>query len=165
MSNAFKASIAVLAVSACSTTPSFSDPKSGRIDPPPAPLNYVASFPKDRWVFGRLLWRSPEACTANGCEAAYNAAPLFLLVSKQQLCCGSPGYSLMIQANVQDCPSVTYYVVASKDVERLKEDKVAFVARKVRSLASSIVSACKAPDGAAIPTEPLKLLFEQSDNG
>ena len=61
------------------------DPPSRQIDPPPGPQDYIAAFPPNRWVFGKLLWQGREACTKDYCEAAYNAQPLSLLVQKEKV--------------------------------------------------------------------------------
>ncbi|NUQ19031.1 MAG: hypothetical protein HOP95_11390 [Sphingomonas sp.] len=99
--------------------PVVADPPSGSLDPPPGPQDYIAAFPPHRWVFGKLLWQGREPCTSDFCEAAYNAEPLFLLVQKEKNCCGSAGYSITIIGRVKDCPSVSYYLVFSKDLYKL----------------------------------------------
>ena len=152
----------LLAVAALATTASSvsSDPPGRLIDPPPGPQDYIATFPSHSWVFGKLLWQGREPCTADFCEAAYNARPLFLLVQKQKACCGGEGYSLTVIGRVEGCASSSYYLAWSKDFEKLgKSERLAFLSRHVASIASNISSSCDKSLDAPIPTDALSGLW------
>src|SRR5690348_17112196 len=111
------------------------DPPSGVIDPPPGPQDYIAAFPSSHWVFGKVLWQGHEPCTKDFCEAAYNAQPLFLLVQKEKACCGGDGYSVTVVGRVAGCSSVSYYLVWSKDIDKLgRTERDAFLSRHVASI-------------------------------
>src|SRR3569832_1549361 len=81
------------------------DPPSRAIDPPPGALDYVEKLAPKQWMFGRLLWQGLEPSTRDRCEAAYNAAPLSILVAKEKVCCGGPGYSIKVTGSVSGCPA------------------------------------------------------------
>jgi hypothetical protein len=136
------------------------DPVSGAIDPPPGPLDYVKAFPSNKWVFGKLLWQGGEPCTEAACEAAYNADPLSILVQRQNACCGGSGYSITVIGRVANCSGSSYYLVWSKDLDRLnKADKLSLLSRHVASVANSINSECGVRGTVAIPTEDLERLL------
>jgi hypothetical protein len=149
-----------LAMLAAVTSSTRSDPPGGILDPPPGPQDYIGDFPLHRWVFGKLLWQGPEPCTSDFCEAAYNARPLYLLVQKEKNCCGEAGYSLTVVARMAGCSSVSYYLVFSKDFDKLrKAERLAFLSRHVVGVASAITSSCGRPLGASIPTASLSSLW------
>ena len=146
-------------LSACATG-SRVDPPSGIIDPPPAPADYVGAFPANQWVFGHLLWQDRNPCDAQSCEAAYNAAQVYVLVSREHNCCGDSGYSITIQANVAQCSGVSYYLAWSKDLERLKRpERLAFLARHVAGVVAGMRSACHVAGGEPVPTAALARLL------
>jgi len=152
-------SLAALAALAAAP-PARPDPPSGLIDPPPGPQDYIAAFPQNTWVFGKMLWQGREACTKDFCEAAYNANPLSLLVQKEKACCGGTGYSLTIVGRIKDCPDVSYYLVWSKDFDELgKAGRLAFLSRYVTGIASKISSSCAKTLNAPIPTGALSGLW------
>ncbi|HXC55696.1 MAG TPA: hypothetical protein VNU97_10390 [Rhizomicrobium sp.] len=129
------------------------DPPSGRVDPPPGVLDYVGAFPLHQWTFGKLLWRGREACTADDCEAAFNATPLFALVQRERNCCGEPGYSIMVTVRAKDCAAVSYYLAFSRDIEPLPIDqRSTLVGRKLGQLVAGIQSACGVADVHPITT-------------
>jgi hypothetical protein len=129
------------------------DPPSARIDPPPPEMDYVGAFPLHKWTFGKLLWQGQEPCTADFCEAAYNAAPVFVLVQHERNCCGEPGYSIMVTVRAKDCATVSYYLAFSKDIQPMPTDeRSTLVGRKVGQLVSRILSACGLVDIEPIPT-------------
>ena len=150
--------VMVLAGGASAQTPV--DPPSGALDPPPGPQDYIETLPAEQWTFGRLLWQGRDPCTPDFCEAAYNAAPLSILISKEKNCCGDPGYSVTIVGRVSKCSASSYYLAWSKDLDRLtRQGRVALASRHVTQIASSIAAACGATFRDPIPTETLNRLF------
>jgi hypothetical protein len=138
-----------------------SDPISARIDPPPAALDWVESLPQGQWVFGALLWKNSDPCNEQSCQAVYNASPVSVLVWRENNCCGQPGYSLEFDASVKGCPSRSYYLVFSKDIEHMaKADRQAFLARHVSSVANGIASACGVAAPSSVPTSAIADRFD-----
>ena len=136
------------------------DPPSGTIDPPPGPQDYIKSFPQGQWTFGRLLWQSHDPCDASRCEAAFNYAPLFVLVQKERNCCGEDGYSINIVERIEGCSANGYYLVFSKDLDRMSQsERQALVTRHVGQLASAMRSACGVTAVGDVPTDDLKRLW------
>jgi hypothetical protein len=156
-----KVAPAVMAFVALIATPLLAaDPPSGIIDPPPGPQDYIGTFPAHQWVFGNLLWQGSEPCTHVRCEAAYNAEPLFLLVQKEDACCGGPGYSLTVIGRVKGCPSSSYYLAWSKDFDNLgTSGRLAFLSRHVATIAAAISASCGKSLKTPIPTDPLSVLW------
>jgi hypothetical protein len=151
--------VAFAALVACANS-GRADPRSRLIDPPPGPQDYIAALPQNHWIFGKLLWQGREPCTKDFCEAAYNAQPLYLLVQKEKNCCGEAGYSLTVVGRVAGCSSVSYYLVFSKDFDRLgRAQRLALLSRHVVGIASTISSSCGKSLGAHIPTDALSSLW------
>jgi len=153
---------AVAMLSVVPVVASAEDPQSGRLDPPPAPLKFLETLPPRKWVFGSLLWKGPEPCTADSCEAGFYNAPVSILVSKRNACCGNPGYSILVTGSASNCQSVSYYLGWSNDIERLTDaERLSFLSRQVHSIAGSVRVACRVEDGGPIPTDVLARLVSQ----
>lgn len=151
--------LGLIALALVAANPASGDPESGRVDPPPGSLDYVARFPANRWVFGKLLWQSRERCSNASCEAAYNASPLFLLVQKQDYCCGSPGYTVMIIGRAKKCDAVSYYLVGSEHLLQMPAgDRLKLVRRHVDGVADAIREGCGIKTKGVIPTAALARL-------
>ncbi len=155
---AIAAAVALLAAPAAGAAPP--DPPSGTLDPPPGAQTYIKSLPQGRWTFGRLLWRGMDSCDAYRCEAAFNDGPLFVLVQRERYCCGQDGYSLTVTAGVEGCSASGYYLVFSKDLDRMTQpERVSLAARHVTQLASSMRTACGVKTSGNIPTDELERLW------
>jgi hypothetical protein len=136
------------------------DPPGGTLDPPPGPQTYIKSLPQGRWTFGSMLWRGLDPCDASRCEAAFNDGRLAVLVQKERYCCGQDGYSLTVTAVVEGCSASGYYLVFSKDLDRMSPpERLALASRHVAELAGSMRSACGLKTGGDIPTDELERLW------
>ena len=136
------------------------DPPSALIDPPPGPIDYVASLPRDEWTFARLLWQGRDTCTSDNCEAAYNAAPLFLSVMREKECCGGTDVSYTVVARVRDCSAVAYYLAWQTKIGRTKAQRLALVERHTKAMAASILSECHVSEKVDVPTAALSTLVQ-----
>ena len=143
------------------TAQEFNDPPSVLVDPPPQVLDFLRAFALNQWTFGKLLWQGPEACTADFCEAAYNAEPLFVLVQRERNCCGQPGYSIMVEVRAKDCGAVSYYLVFSRNLDlMLTDQRSTLVGRKLSGSVADIKTHCSLPDIRPIPTEDVNKLVD-----
>ncbi|HEX6741992.1 MAG TPA: hypothetical protein VF079_09405 [Sphingomicrobium sp.] len=151
--------LGLVALALAAPSPPPAEPESGMVDPPPGSLDYVALFPAKRWVFGKLLWQGRERCSASSCEAAYNASPLFLLVQKQDYCCGSPGYSVMIIGRAKNCDTVSYYLLGSEHLLKMSAaERLKLVERHVDWIAEAIRDGCGIKAEGIIPKAALAKL-------
>jgi hypothetical protein len=130
------------------------DPPGLSIDPPPAPLAGLETLPRATWVLSR-------DCSADRCGAGYNADPLFLSVDKQKACCGEAGYSLEVTGSARGCSSVSYYLVWSERIKKMKEEsRTSLISRHAKQIATSIAEACRLQSGGADIPELPKGVFE-----
>jgi hypothetical protein len=151
------AAVVLSATIACAAE---ADPPSGIIDPPPGPQDYIKSFPQGRWMFGRLLWQGVEPCDDSRCEAAFNDEPLFVLVQKERNCCGGDGYSITVIVRVEGCSGVGYYLVFSKDLDRMNPTaRQSLVTRHLGHVASAMRANCGIKQDGDIPTDGLERLW------
>lgn len=154
--------VAIAAASSCvwGCQGDVADFPSGSIHPPPAPLTYVSSLPRNQWTFGETLWRSSQPCSEVSCEAAYNADPLFVTVKISASCCGQPGAAIHFMASSRECPNPTYFVARPQFLARMTDAQInAFVARKTSEVIRSLGSQCALPADLSAPPSPSRGLM------
>ena len=148
---------AAMSLSACQSVEA--DPPTSGIHPPPAPMVYIASLPRDQWTFREIIWHPEEGCSEVSCSAGYNADPLFVSVSLNALCCGQRGETLTLMASSRACLSPAYYVAPPQFLERMSDRQIdAFLQRKTTQLVDGVKLRCGLSTDLSVPTSPLLAL-------